>query len=170
MLDIGHDNGLIVFKLERERPASAVYQNNLFYIRDKVLRVYDFNADSDTAVLSLRKIGGPYIQPRSLSYNPAEKAVIVTTVSDIFFNLIRLFISHYLFIYWNFLYCQTQPVEGGGYDLLHLPKDFSGEPREALNDSKRGSGASAIFIARNRFAVLDKTRQVNCLSFYVSPF
>ncbi|CAG8565874.1 7824_t:CDS:10 [Paraglomus occultum] len=126
----GHDNGLIVFKLERERPASAVYQNSLFYIRDKVLRVYDFNSDSDTAVLSLRKIGGPYIQPRSLSYNPAEKAVIVTS-----------------------------PTEGGGYDLLHLPKDFSGEPREALSDSKRGSGASAIFIARNRFAVLDKTRQ-----------
>jgi coatomer protein complex subunit alpha (xenin) len=29
----GHDNGLIVFKLERERPAYAVHDNTLFYVK-----------------------------------------------------------------------------------------------------------------------------------------
>jgi hypothetical protein len=77
----GHDNGLIVFKLERERPAYAVHQNNLFYIKDKYLRVFDFANASDVSVLSVRKIGGQYVHPRSLSYNPAERAVIITTVS-----------------------------------------------------------------------------------------
>ncbi|KAG9287253.1 hypothetical protein G9A89_008883 [Geosiphon pyriformis] len=126
----GHDNGLIVFKLERERPAYAVHQTHLFYIKDKYLRVYDFTDGSDSTLLSVRKIGSQFIQPRSLSYNPAERAIILITPSD-----------------------------GGTYDLLHLPKDTSGEPREAAGDGKRGSGSSAIFIARNRFAVLDKTRQ-----------
>ncbi|CAG8819946.1 19700_t:CDS:10, partial [Gigaspora margarita] len=49
-------------------------------------------------------------------------------------------------------------ADGGSFDLFHLPKEFSGEPREA-SDGKRGPGTSAIFIARNRFAVLDKARQ-----------
>jgi hypothetical protein len=70
-----------VFKLERERPAYAVHQNNLFYIKDKYLRVFDFANSSDVSVLSVRKIGGQYVHPRSLSYNPAERAVIITTVS-----------------------------------------------------------------------------------------
>jgi len=125
----GHDNGLIVFKLERERPAYAVHQNSLYYIKDKYLRVFDFASNSDVSVLSVRKIGGQYMQPRSLSYNPAERAVIITTTAD-----------------------------GGSFDLFHLPKEFNGEPREA-SDGKRGPGTSAIFIARNRFAVLDKARQ-----------
>ncbi|RUS21604.1 coatomer WD associated region-domain-containing protein, partial [Endogone sp. FLAS-F59071] len=51
------------------------------------------------------------------------------------------------------------PSDGGTYELFSLPKDFSGEPREPTGDGKRGSGTSAIFIARNRFAVLDKTHQ-----------
>lgn len=29
----GHDNGMIVFKLERERPAYTVYQNTLYYVK-----------------------------------------------------------------------------------------------------------------------------------------
>ena len=29
----GHDNGMLVFKLERERPAYAVYQNTLYYVK-----------------------------------------------------------------------------------------------------------------------------------------
>ncbi|CAG8582649.1 3224_t:CDS:10 [Ambispora gerdemannii] len=126
----GHDNGLIVFKLERERPAYAVHQTSLFYIKDKILRVYEFTDATDMPVVSVRKIGGQYVNPRSLSYNPAERAIILTT-----------------------------PTDGGTYDLFHLPKDITGEPREASGDGKRGSGTSAIFTARNRFAVLDKTRQ-----------
>ncbi|KAG0232011.1 hypothetical protein BGW42_008522 [Actinomortierella wolfii] len=125
----GHDNGLIVFKLERERPAYSIHQNNLFYIKDKYLRVHDFN-QQDVAVLSVRRLGSQFNQPRALSYNPAERAVLVTSTAD-----------------------------GGTYELYNLPKDFSGEAREPANDGKRGSGNSAIFIARNRFAVLEKANQ-----------
>lgn len=63
-------------------------------------------------------------------------------------------------------YFVFQPTDGGTFDLFHLPKDFSGEPREVSTDGKRGAGNSAIFIARNRFAVLDKTRQVFILHIF----
>ncbi|KAI2471140.1 Coatomer, alpha subunit [Annulohypoxylon bovei var. microspora] len=126
----GHDNGVMVFKLERERPASTVHQNNLFFItKEKHVRSYDFqkNAESPT-LLSLKRLGSAWVPPRTLSYNPAERSVLVTS-----------------------------PAEGGSYELINLPRDGSG----ALDgtDSKRGQGNSAIFVARNRFAVLNTATQ-----------
>ncbi|KAH0420571.1 coatomer subunit [Colletotrichum kahawae] len=126
----GHDNGVMVFKLERERPASAVYQNNLFYItKEKHVRSYDFQKTIESpTLLSLKKLGSPWTPPRTLSYNPAERSVLVTSSSD-----------------------------SGSYELINLPRDGSGaiEPTE----SKRGQGNSAIFVARNRFAVLNTASQ-----------
>ncbi|KAK3689964.1 coatomer WD associated region-domain-containing protein [Podospora appendiculata] len=126
----GHDNGVMVFKLERERPASAVHQNTLFYItKEKHVRSFDFqkNVESPT-LLSLKKLGSPWVPPRTLSYNPAERSVLVTSSAD-----------------------------GGSYELINLPRDGSGavEPTE----SKRGQGNSAVFVARNRFAVLNTAAQ-----------
>lgn len=126
----GHDNGVMVFKLERERPASAVHQNTLFYItKEKHVKSYDFQKDVESpTLLSLKKLGSPWVTPRTLSYNPAERSILVTT-----------------------------PNDGGSYELVNLPRDGSGaiEPSE----SKRGSGNSAIFVARNRFAVLNVANQ-----------
>jgi coatomer protein complex subunit alpha (xenin) len=126
----GHDNGLIVFKLERERPAFALSGNTLYYIRDKTIRVRDLIAGTDSSVMSVKKFGSQYVQPRALSYNPAEKAVIVTSTSD-----------------------------NGIYELTTLPREATSEVRDSATDGKRGQGASAIFVARNRLAVLDKTSQ-----------
>ncbi|PHH71902.1 hypothetical protein CDD80_4912 [Ophiocordyceps camponoti-rufipedis] len=126
----GHDNGVMVFKLERERPASASHQNLLFYInKEKHVKSYDFQKNTESpTLLSLKKLGSPWVTPRTLSYNPAERSVLVTT-----------------------------PADGGFYELVNLPKDGSGaiEPTE----SKRGSGDAAIFVARNRFAVLNIASQ-----------
>ncbi|KAG5463111.1 MAG: LOW QUALITY PROTEIN: WD40-repeat-containing domain protein, partial [Olpidium bornovanus] len=61
----GHDSGLIVFKLERERPAFAVHQNQLVYIRDKSLYKFDFVSGQDTFLTTLKRLP-PYEQPRSL--------------------------------------------------------------------------------------------------------
>ncbi|KAK4702638.1 coatomer subunit alpha, partial [Phenoliferia sp. Uapishka_3] len=127
----GHDSGLIVFKLDRERPAFSIHGNTLFYVRDKYVRAHDLTTGSDTGVISVRRLGSQYVQPRTLSYNPAERAVIVTS-----------------------------PADNGLYELVHLPKDMgSGEVRDSASEGKRGTGSSAIFVARNRFAVLDKVAQ-----------
>ncbi|KAI0023934.1 Coatomer, alpha subunit [Xylariomycetidae sp. FL0641] len=126
----GHDNGVMVFKLERERPAATVHQNSLFFItKEKHVRSYDFqkNAESPT-LLSLKRLGSPWVPPRTLSYNPAERSVLVTS-----------------------------PADGGSYELINLPRDGSGSLE--AQDSKRGQGSSAIFVARNRFAVLNINTQ-----------
>jgi coatomer protein complex subunit alpha (xenin) len=35
---------MIVFKLERERPAYASYGNTLYYVKDRYLRTFDYAA------------------------------------------------------------------------------------------------------------------------------
>lgn len=56
MFTSGHDSGMIVFKLERERPAYAVHGNMLYYVKDRFLRQLDFNSSKDTAVMQLRRL------------------------------------------------------------------------------------------------------------------
>ncbi|KAF7763970.1 hypothetical protein Agabi119p4_8507 [Agaricus bisporus var. burnettii] len=127
----GHDSGLIVFKLERERPAFTVHQDTLYYVRDKYIRSYDFSSGSDIGLLSVRKFGSPYLPPRTISFNPAERSVILTISSD-----------------------------NGLYELSALPQSAQGEVKDSSADGKKGSGNSAIFVARNRFAALNKTTQL----------
>ena len=50
-------SGMIVFKLERERPAYAVHGTTLFYIKDRHLRSYDFTNQRDTALITIRRPG-----------------------------------------------------------------------------------------------------------------
>ena len=50
----GHDSGMIIFKLQRERPASAVHQNVLYYVKERFLRKLDFTTSKDVTVMQLR--------------------------------------------------------------------------------------------------------------------
>lgn len=83
ILFLGHDSGLIVFKLERERPASCLHNDQMFYIKDKFVRVYDFKSSTDTPVLTIRRTvtNGAADIPRTLTYNPAEHAIVFCTAS-----------------------------------------------------------------------------------------
>ncbi|KAK6946303.1 Coatomer, alpha subunit, C-terminal [Dillenia turbinata] len=128
LLAAGHDSGMIVFKLERERPAFAVSGDSLFYAKDRFLRFYEFSTQRDVQVIPIRRPGSTSLNqgPRTLSYSPTENAVLIC--SD---------------------------VEGGSYELYVVPRDSIGRG-DSLQEAKRGLGGSAIFIARNRFAVLDK--------------
>ena len=56
-------------------------------------------------------------------------------------------------------YLVPQKAEGGTYDLYQLPRET---PKEISDnpESKRGLGLAACFVARNRFAVLDKNGMV----------
>ncbi|KAK9839869.1 hypothetical protein WJX81_007554 [Elliptochloris bilobata] len=128
LLAAGHDSGMIVFKLERERPAYATHGGTLYYVKERFLRAYDYQSQRDNPLISIRRssTAGSNQGPRTLSYNPAESAVLITSDAD-----------------------------GGTYELYLVPKDAA-SGREPSPEAKRGVGASAVFIARNRFAVLDK--------------
>lgn len=129
LLAAGHDSGVIVFKLERERPAFSVSGDSMFYAKDRFLRFYEFSTQRETQVIPIRRPGSTSLNhsPRTLSYSPTENAVLIC--SD---------------------------IEGGSYELYIIPKD-SISRADTVQEAKRGIGGSAIFVARNRFAVLDKT-------------
>ncbi|XP_010472129.2 PREDICTED: coatomer subunit alpha-2 [Camelina sativa] len=129
LLAAGHDNGMIVFKLERERPAFALSGDSLFYAKDRFLRYYEYSTQKDSQVIPIRRPGTPSLNqsPRTLSYSPTENAVLIC--SD---------------------------LDGGSYELYIIPKDSVGRS-DVVQDAKRGTGGSAVFIARNRFAVLEKS-------------
>ncbi|XP_021738685.1 coatomer subunit alpha-1-like [Chenopodium quinoa] len=130
LLAAGHDSGMIVFKLERERPAFYVSGDAMFYAKDRFLRFFEFSTQLDTQVIPIRRPGTASLNqgPRTLSYSPTENAVLVC--SD---------------------------VDGGSYELYVVPKDSFGRG-DTAQEAKRGVGGSAVFIARNRFAVLDKSK------------
>ncbi|EDW31170.1 GL20730 [Drosophila persimilis] len=124
----GHDGGMVVFKLERERPAYAVHGNMLYYVKDRYLRKLDFTTTKDAVVMQLRPGKSPVY---SMSYNPALNAVLICT--------------------------RTNNLENSTYDLCQIPKDTESQNE---SDSKRSSGITAIWVARNRFAVLDRNQQL----------
>ncbi|XP_039141352.1 coatomer subunit alpha-3-like [Dioscorea cayenensis subsp. rotundata] len=128
LLAAGHDSGMIVFKLERERPAFSVSGDSVYYVKDRFLRYYEFSSQKEVQVLPIRRPGSVSLNqgPRTLSYSPTENAVLICF-----------------------------DVDGGSYELYIVPKDTSGRS-DFVQDAKKGSGGSAVFVARNRFAVLDK--------------
>eukprot|EP00536_Pseudo-nitzschia_multiseries_P004054 jgi/Psemu1/64445/estExt_Genemark1.C_650066 len=137
LLAAGHDSGMIVFKLERERPAMCYNapRSKLYYVRGRELfaRDYSHGSGNDVPVASLRRVGqqaqtdGIGSAPRTLVYNqhnPSEGNVLVC--SD---------------------------VDGGCYELL----TFKNEGTGTVTDGKRGACLGpAVFLGRNRFAVLDR--------------
>ncbi|CAL9076488.1 unnamed protein product, partial [Musa acuminata var. zebrina] len=129
LLAAGHDSGMIVFKLERERPAFSVSGDALYYVKDRFLRFYEFSSQKDSQVVPIRRPGSVSLNqgPRTLSFSPTENAVLICSDAD-----------------------------GGSYELYIVPKDTSGRG-DYMQDARKGAGASAVFVARNRFAVLDKS-------------
>eukprot|EP00548_Thalassiothrix_antarctica_P002715 CAMPEP_0194130964 /NCGR_PEP_ID=MMETSP0152-20130528/1845_1 /TAXON_ID=1049557 /ORGANISM="Thalassiothrix antarctica, Strain L6-D1" /LENGTH=1291 /DNA_ID=CAMNT_0038825611 /DNA_START=67 /DNA_END=3942 /DNA_ORIENTATION=- len=141
LLAAGHDSGMIVFKLERERPASSHGTvNKLYYVRGRELFCHDYargngnQSGVDVPIASLRRVGqqaqtdGIGSAPRFITYNqhnPSEGNVLVC--SD---------------------------VDGGTYELVTFSlSNASG----SVTDGKRGNCLGpGVFLGRNRFAVLDR--------------
>lgn len=84
----GHDNGLIVFKMNRERPAytltpDAVSSGDcLYYVRDKLLRSFalDTGTDSDEFVAALDH---ELKLPSTLTFSPTERVILISSADSI---------------------------------------------------------------------------------------
>jgi hypothetical protein len=114
----------------------------MFYVKERYLRVHEFGTSRDVPTLSLRRAGhsqgGLGSGPRSLEYNAMNPAEC---------NLL-LFSDH----------------DGGTFELLAFSEDTTTSSQTEHTDSKRGLALSAVFLARNRFAILDKNRQVTLIT------
>ena len=86
LIAAGHDSGMIVFKLERERPAYVSTNERLYYVKDRYLRMHEYDSTRDIRISSLRRSssGTAFGQaPRSLQYNvlnPSEGNILVYSV------------------------------------------------------------------------------------------
>lgn len=82
---------MIVFKLERERPAYASYDNSVvFYVKDRYIRTCEFSSSRDVPVLSIRNrsaSSGSTPAPnnqkiRTVSYNAQDRAILISSVTE----------------------------------------------------------------------------------------
>ncbi|XBW35964.1 hypothetical protein QEN19_001537 [Hanseniaspora menglaensis] len=123
-----HDNGCMVFKLDRERPPFAVnnQQKQLIYVdKEKNVKTFDYKSKrASLPYISLKTIGETWNNFKSISFNPANNSVLVNTG------------------YHN------------KFALVGLPKEAAGaiEPSNIINDT----GMFATFVTRNRFVIYDK--------------
>jgi len=136
LLAAGHDSGMIVFKLERERPACGSHTDCMFYVKDKYLRMLEYSSGRDVPALSLRRTA----PGNNLNTNPVSLDLNIFNTSET--NIL---------LYSN--------LDGGTYDLTSLNVNSPASPLDS-SDLKSGQAVSAVFLARNRFAVLDKNRQI----------
>ena len=124
-----HDSGVMVFKLERERPAHALFQNKLYYVNvEKQVQAFDFQKqETSLPMMSLKKIGKTWSFMRTLSYNQSDNSILVVHGEG----------------------------DNSNYALITLPKHATGaiEP----TDIRQGEGNFAAFISRNRFATFIKS-------------
>lgn len=111
MFAAGHDNGMIVFKIERERPASTVHNNLVYYVKERQMRRLDLTTMKDVAIMQMRgsKQAVPYY---SIHYNPAEHAVLLVTKtpnpenSSYDLYMVSLSVLHFLLMfhyYWELM-------------------------------------------------------------------
>lgn len=127
-----HDSGVMIFKLERERPAHAIFQNKLYFVNaEKQVQCYDFQKkETSLPMLSLKKVGKTWSFMRTLSYNQSDNSILVTHGTG----------------------------EDGKYSLITLPRHVTGaiEP----TDARTGECNFACFISRNRFVTFTKANKV----------
>lgn len=97
----GHDGGMIVFKLDKERPAYCVHEQEcVFYVKEKYLRICEFSGSRDIPILTMKgknssstptlSIFGGSPRINSISYSTQDKAVLVSYVK-IFFLVFNIF-------------------------------------------------------------------------------
>jgi coatomer protein complex subunit alpha (xenin) len=132
LLAAGHDGGMLVFKFERERPAFASFKGQTFYVKDNYLRMHHIHHKRDVPITSLRRGAG---DGGSIEFGEGPRALQYNVLNQ---SETSILISSIF--------------EGGSYELIHLHKD------NVQMEPSRGLGRSVVFVARNRIAVLDRSR------------
>eukprot|EP00656_Telonema_subtile_P053056 TRINITY_DN755_c0_g5_i1.p1 TRINITY_DN755_c0_g5~~TRINITY_DN755_c0_g5_i1.p1 ORF type:complete len:1221 (+),score=445.38 TRINITY_DN755_c0_g5_i1:103-3765(+) len=131
LIAAGHDSGLVVFKLARERPAYCTAKGLLYYVnvtpsKERYLRKFEYATNADKQICALRK-GNQVPASCSISYNPTENCLLMVTQDE-------------------------QP----SYELYSVGGAEFGKSSEP----RRGAGCAAVWVRRDRFAVLEKNKSL----------
>lgn len=156
LLAAGHDNGMLIFKLSRERPAFYYMPNDsIYYFNEGYIRIYNINNGNDKALMPSRSnasggggtssssiSGGTgskrMKRPRFLLYNPYNR-------SSKEINIL---------MYYDSINTQ-QATEESEYELYVMDKKGNNK-----SSNNRSSGQSVAFVTRNRFAVLTSDGEI----------
>jgi len=134
MMAAGHDTGLIVFKLSRERPPYDS-QKCFFYLQERMVRSFNHITNKDVVLFTAGSGSMGSLLPRSMLYNSLNQS------------------EHNILLH--------SDADGGQYELYVSQNKSSGDVQTPL----RGLGLAAVFVTRNRFAVLEQSRMILLKSF-----
>lgn len=94
LLAAGHDSGMIVMKLRRERPPATRLGDHVVYAKDKYLRMYTLSTAHDVPIVSVsRACKPPAIMPRVVLLNPwnrEQTCLLALSEADGVLELIKL--------------------------------------------------------------------------------
>lgn len=81
-----HDSGVMIFKLDRERPPATIHSQQLFFVnKAKQVQTFDYNKKvASLPYVSLNNIGQAWNAFRSISYNPSQHSILVNEGNDRF--------------------------------------------------------------------------------------
>mmetsp|Transcript_33362 Transcript_33362/g.51156 ORF Transcript_33362/g.51156 Transcript_33362/m.51156 type:complete len:223 (-) Transcript_33362:2335-3003(-) len=130
----GYDNGMCVFKIERERHASQRIGSNIFYVKNKNLYVYDLSIKEKSLLAAVNTNNKQVLlnQPKSLYYN--------------YFNQS----SHSVIL--NF------DGENSCFVIYDFAKDL--KTANCLLEKRGDSTIGAIFVSKDKLCVLDLNKQI----------
>ena len=138
LMAAGHDRGLVVFKLERERPPYAPAGSGLvFYGAGRDLRRAVLGAGIDARVYTDRRTSSTYqfnAGARSVAHNAHQRAT-------------EVLLAHTL-------------AEGGQYTLIDVAASMAAAAANGRADTPQGTGLSVCFLSQSRFVVLDRNRSL----------
>jgi len=162
LIAAGHDAGMVVFKLARERPAFAAASDALVYVKGRAVHTLNYDNGRDETVASLKDpaaaaanpfgnmmsspfamYGAPGGADLGLGGGPGGGAAYTHPARAMSFNALEKCIL------------LSYDTDGGMYELYQLPKGSS--QGESMIEPRRGSSVASVFVGRNRFASLEKS-------------
>mmetsp|Transcript_23197 Transcript_23197/g.64834 ORF Transcript_23197/g.64834 Transcript_23197/m.64834 type:complete len:1217 (-) Transcript_23197:83-3733(-) len=133
LIAVGHDAGMVVFKLDCERPLAQCSGNMLYMVQDRDVHVIDLDKSTKGNQMAAckRPPNAMASGMKSLQFNPYNTTEI------------------------NVLVYYTQ--DSGMYDLFVGPNNAASESQVTKKD---GNAQAVAFTARNRFAVLQHSGSI----------
>jgi len=136
LIAVGHDAGMVVFKLDCERPLAMCHGSSLYIVQDRNVHTMDLDKSlKGNHIAACRKPPNAMTSGmKSLQYNPYNSTET------------------------NILIFYTQ--DAGCYDLFVGGPSGESQHGDLSMTAKQGSGQAVAFTARNRFAVLQQSGSI----------
>lgn len=133
LVAVGHDAGMVVFKLDRERPPSQCFGHTLYMVQERDVHVVDLDKGTKGCQL------GGCRRPTN-AMNSGIQSLQVNFLNPTEINVL---------VYYS--------QDSGCYDLFVGPASLTADTSVS---PKQGNASAVAFTARNRFAVLQQSGSI----------